>query len=110
MRPESPFGIMGAIHAPVRRYCTQIFPVSHEFPRQWGRRHQGGRKMAAESRIDSTGSASSRLQQATMLVLVLLLLPALAVGAVTVSSPPWAPGAFALIAVAYVPVIILIFY
>lgn len=66
--------------------------------------------MAAESQIDSTGSASPRLVQATMLVLVLLLLPALVTGAVAISSPPWAPGIFALIAVAYVPVAILIFY
>ena len=66
--------------------------------------------MSAESRIDSTGRADSRLVQATMLVLMLLLLPALVTGAVTVSSPPWAPGIFALIAVAYVPVVMLVFY
>lgn len=65
--------------------------------------------MTAESRIDPTGRVSPRQLRTAMFVLLLLLLPALTLGAAIISSPPWAPGVFVLAAMAYVPVVILIF-
>lgn len=65
--------------------------------------------MTAESRIDSTGRISPKQLRTAMFVLLLLLVPALTIGAATISSPPWAPGIFVLAAAAYVPVVILIF-
>ena len=65
--------------------------------------------MTAESRIDPTGRISPKQLRTAMFVLWFLLVPALVVGAATISSPPWAPGVFVLTAVAYVPIVILIF-
>ena len=65
--------------------------------------------MTAESRVDPTGRVSPKQLRTAMFVLLLLLVSALVVGAATISSPPWAPGVFVLTAVAYVPVVVLIF-
>jgi hypothetical protein len=65
--------------------------------------------MTAESRIDPTGRVSPKQLRTAMIVLLLLLVSALTVAAATISSPPWAPGVFVLVATAYVPVVILIF-
>lgn len=65
--------------------------------------------MAAESRSAPTGRISPAQLRTALFVLLLLFLPALVVAAATISSPPWAPGAFLLVAMGYVPVVMLIF-
>lgn len=65
--------------------------------------------MAAESRSEPTGKISPTQLRTALFVLLLLLLPALVIAAATISSPPWAPGVFVLVAMGYVPVVMLIF-
>lgn len=70
---------------------------------------KGGRRMTVKRPIKPTGILSHAQLLAAMAGLLLVVVPALVTGAVTVSSPAWAPGIFALTALAYVPVVVLIF-
>jgi len=63
--------------------------------------------MGNENKIDPAGIVSPTQLLAAMFVLLLVVVPALITGAVTISSPSWAPAMFAVAAVAYVPLVIL---